>query len=197
MLEFFLFIIYIACNICSGRTTYDEKKLTNANFYYFDPTTYFAASLLNINKDVYRTMIKSKIKCTGYWCIDHEWKCGTNNDCYHVEHIIPTANKIPDIANCSTDILGNLVMSYGGDNRHFGEKIKIYGSKMVQTAYESIYQACYKHKPSSYPKELCLSADFDYMGLFLTTFTTVLFIIITIYFNSKYRTSDSFIVENY
>ena len=116
-----------------------------------------------MNNDVFRQYTRNNIKCLGKWCIDKQWKCnfGDSKNCYNVEHIIPKANSIEEIKNCSLDIQGNLIMAYGAwnqalSNRYYGEKNIIYSSDIVRSAYKSVYLACHKSEPNYYPLELCL-----------------------------------------
>lgn len=155
---FILFsIVYANCN--------DRTKLfgkTNDNYYYFDPRTYTESSEY-ITPRQYRASLT--VPCTGQWCIDNQWKCnfGDSSHCYNIEHIIPQANDIEEIKGCSTDVVGNMVMAYGGwnqalSNKYYGEKVAIYGSTMVKSAFYSILTACYTNTSFfSYPKVLCLN----------------------------------------
>lgn len=198
----FLFITIVLADSCSDHTRYyDEIKLGNQDYYYFDPRTHHPYSLDKASRDTYRKMIKEQIKCIGKWCVDGEWKCSGNNDCYHVEHIIPTANNIKEIANCSADILGNLIMSYGAwnvalSNRYYGEKVKIYDSDIVQAAYQSIYEACHGTQARYYPDSLCLPADnfISYLPFVIIVFVIAIIIAIAGYLIHKYQTKDEDII---
>lgn len=169
----FVLILHISCQ-CNIRTSiYNSHGKSNDNYWYFDPQTYIKTiDIISVSK--YRELIKGSILCTGQWCINKEWKCNLSNsrDCYNVEHIIPTANKIKEIANCSTDILGNLIMSYGAwieqsSNGYYGEKAIIYGNRIVESAYRSVYQACHNKEPNYIPDELCIPSS---SGFYLTIF---------------------------
>jgi hypothetical protein len=168
MLLYVLLFQYVVCESCDDKTTvYLSRFKTgsgNQNYFYFDPDTY-NYSLETTTNEKFRRLMKNNVKCTGKWCVDGEWKCklGNNRDCYNVEHIIPQANQITDIQGCSLDIVGNLVMAYGAwnqelSNSYYGEKVIVYGSTIVKSAYISIYKACHKINPSIFPAELCLSS---------------------------------------
>src|SRR5258708_5759775 len=117
---------------CGLRTNVycDHDSDSNDNYWYFDPRTFDKGSILAIGGDEFRKLINNNIICTGSWCPRApRWDCNLrgNADCYHVEHIIPTANNISELSGCSVDIRGNLVMAYGRwnsalGNRFLGEK---------------------------------------------------------------------------
>lgn len=202
-----MFVLLLLTNVvlaenCSDRTKYyEESELNNADYYYFDPRTYSFDALDKIDRDGFRKMTKATIKCTGIWCVDGEWKCNNgNSNCYHVEHIIPTANNIKEIANCSTDILGNLIMSYGAwnqalSNKYYGEKVKIYGEKIVHSAYQSVYRACHGQQAKYYPDTLCLPADnfMNYLPFLIGLLIISIIITVTCFLLSKYYEKDDII----
>lgn len=165
---FFLFLIVNANNLCDERTDlYNIHGNYNLNSYYFDGRTY-TESLDIMTRQNYRYYIKNKLSCIGEWCIEGQWKCiiGNSQECYNAEHIVPRANKIKELAGCSTDIRGNLIMSYGKwnqllTNKYYGEKLTIYGADIVKSAYRSIYRVCHGSDPLFYPDELCLSKNID------------------------------------
>jgi hypothetical protein len=141
--------------------------ISNTDYYYFDPTTYFESSNSMTVED-YKNIIKSIMQCTGKWCVngDGKWGCkvGDSKNCYNVEHMIPKANNISQIKGCSLDIRGNYIMAYGAWNQalrndYYGEKTLIYGVEKMKSAYKSVYLSCHGKEPLEYPDELCLPVD--------------------------------------
>lgn len=153
---------------CDERTRiYNDHGRSNDNYWYFDPRTFTKSTLHAVTKitpQQYKTLINKDVPCVGQWCVDSAWKCnvGDSQSCYNVEHIIPKGNTIKEIGGCSTDILGNFIMSYGAwnqalSNKYYGEKVEIYGSEIVKSAYISIYKSCFNITPLVIPNELCSS----------------------------------------
>lgn len=203
---FILFLINVVFGAdCNDRTAYyNNAKLNNKDYYYYDDRTHFSSSLEKYDRAAYRNMIKSKISCTGKWCINNEWKCSENNDCYHVEHIIPTANNIKEIGGCSADILGNLIMSYGSwnvalSNSYYGEKVKIYGEKIVREAYQSVYRACHGKQAEYYPDELCLPPNniSNYIPFLIGLFIALIVIMVFGIIYNKYQNNNDIELNNY
>jgi hypothetical protein len=91
------------------------------------------------------------------------WSClSGSQECYHVEHIIPRGNSIPELAECPTDIYGNLVMAYGKwnvqlGNKYFSEKNEIYG-QLFADAYREVYKCCKGAYPAVVPVPDCRPA---------------------------------------
>ena len=128
----------------------------NDNFVFYDPNTFGInlysdpCTIINSNT-VYRNYVKKNIICTGKWCVDNEYKCGTGSkrNCYEVEHIIDTNSpSFNQDENCKK-IAGNLVMAWGKWNAALGgkypdypaienEKNTVYGSKLVELVKEQI-----------------------------------------------------------
>lgn len=197
MLLFFIFINLIEAsdNICDKRTSYyHDTFVSNNNYYYYVPMTYFESDN-SMTVQNYKELIKSISLCTGKWCVNNKWGCavGDSKNCYNVEHIIPTANNIPQIKGCSLDIRGNYIMSYGAWNQalgndYYGEKSLIYGDERMKSAYKSVYLACYKKEPTEYPNDLCLSglpSKYIYIIL-ISIFMCALLIIGIIIFYHKF-----------
>ena len=190
---------------CNDRTKYyDETKLSNKDWYYFDDRTHYSSSLEKYDRATFRTMIKSKISCTGKWCLNGEWKCGSSTECYHVEHIIPTANNIKELTGCSADILGNFIMSYGSwnvalSNGYYGGKVKIYGEKIVRGAYQSIYRACHGKQAEYYPTELCLPPDnfSNYIPFLIGLLVVLVVILVFGFLYNKYQNDNDVELNNY
>lgn len=166
-------LLFLTINIvdssesCDSRTSvYNGHGIFNFNNYYFDSRTYMESHMAMMPR-TYKENIRDTISCTGEWCIEGQWKCNIDNsrDCYNAEHIIPKANSIKEISGCSLDIQGNLIMAYGKWNQElsnggYGEKVAIYGSSIVESAYRSVYRACLdNNNPNSYPTELCLPSN--------------------------------------
>lgn len=158
-----LLVFIVLCINVVIADCYDRTKLygnTNYNYYYFDPRTYNESAEL-IDPRTYKNRLT--VACIGQWCVDGQWKCkyGDTQNCYHVEHIIPKNNNIQEIQGCDTNVVGNLIMSYGAWNQllsdgYYGEKVEIYGDKIVKSAYKSILKACSRNT-FIYPPILCLS----------------------------------------
>lgn len=149
---------------CGERTSiYGGELVINIQYYAYDPRTYLNQSI-TMTRDQYRALIQRTIPCTGFWCIDSQWKCiiGDSRNCYNVEHIIPSANSIPEIAGCSTDVRGNYIMAYGAwnqalSNHYYGEKAMVYGDEIMKSAYAAVHWTCKGAPPQHYPAELCLN----------------------------------------
>ncbi len=172
-----LFLFAYAEN-CSLRTSvYRVHGASNANWWYFVPNTYggrLASPCINIsdsNNDGYRAAVKAKYPmCVGRWCQYEDpslsgsgpvWSCLPRGslECYQAEHIIPKVNSIPELAGCSPNIYGNLVMAYGRwnnalGNKYFSEKDEIYG-QLFTGAYREVYKCCKGHYPSTVPVPEC------------------------------------------
>jgi hypothetical protein len=94
------------------------------------------------------TFINKLPECSWIHCSHDGWKCPDNNvDCYHIEHIIPKNNSIPELTGCNTNIYGNVIMAYGLWNAQLGnkflpEKYLIYGDVFIN-AYNSVYKCCH------------------------------------------------------
>jgi hypothetical protein len=165
-----LFILVVRTEDCSLRTpTYKEHGgPSNDDSWFFVPNTYGGGKdMCENNSDSGNTKYRNAIKtafpaCIGRWCQDGKWAClpkGTLQ-CYQAEHIIPIANLIPEIAGCSTDIFGNLVMAYGQWNndmrdRFLNEKKEVYGRPMFDLAYRAIYRCCKGQFPTTVPVPSC------------------------------------------
>jgi hypothetical protein len=161
-----LITLVAASSKCDDRTeVYNTHGSSNVNNFYFNIATYKKSNdPINNRGEFIAALSKEKINCTGQWCINGDWKCTNGNaECYHMEHIIPKGNIIPELNGCplsSYNIRSNLVMSYGRwniqlSNRYLGEKSLIYGDTIMTQAYQSVWNAC-KGTSGAIPYDLCL-----------------------------------------
>ena len=98
-------------------------------------------------KKYIKLLLDNNIACSGTWCVDNEYKCGSREDCYHVEHIIDQKNSNPEYERYDKNILGNVIMAYSQWNMQVGklswndikeEKREIYGQDIFQKAINNI-----------------------------------------------------------
>jgi len=182
---------------CTSRTKiFDAKGNNNTNNYYFAANTFSANSLLSINRVQFRSKIISRMKCIGQWCdktgTNAGWRCINNtNECYHVEHIIPTANNIESLVGCcgnnnGCDIEGNLIMSYGKwnmqlGNSFIGEKYIVYGD-ILKKAYNAVYLKCKgsKYHSTQYPGDLCIITNHISLDTLVIAMAAVIFLMVLV-----------------
>jgi|SRR5579862_137394 len=193
-----LFFIFIICDDCPHTKLYLEHGSSNNNNYYFVEKTFITRTdlLCKIgSNDQYKQIINSQFRCEGSWCNftgkwTNGWNCPlTEPSCYEVEHIIPSANNIPEIRGCSPNIFGNHVMSYKIWNRqlsngYFSEKKEIYGN-IFNEAYNAIYKCCNKTGTPMVPTNICEKTP-DYVFWNLAVVLGVLLCCLTTLFALKY-----------
>lgn len=188
------FILLVDANInetsCTHTKIYDSRgSNSNKDNFYFVEETYNYGTLEkcspmpdNGNNDAFKKHIEA-ILCTGKWCISStRWKNGWNcpdstNQCYHVEHIIPKANNIPELQGCNTNIFGNLVMAYGLWNQQLNngflcEKEEVYGS-IYNQAYNAVLSCCDTPSP---PSKVYIS------GIIVAVCSVIVFVILIVLF---------------
>jgi hypothetical protein len=185
---------------CNERTKiFQEHNEYNANSFYFVKESYSAGEdpykSNSINNQLFRNTVISKLKCNYKHCINNEWKCdATNQECYHVEHIIPTGHNIPELLGCDVNIFGNLIMAYGKwnnqlSNKYLAEKRIIYG-EIFDKAYYNIYYNCKKQPTISNPiADICSSKPAPYViyiiGLTLFLIAVIIMMLVVIYLSIK------------
>jgi hypothetical protein len=210
MLLLSLFFIFINCDDCPHTKVYLEHGSSNNNNYYFVEKTYISTRtdlLCKIgSNDQFKQIINSQFRCEGSWCNftgkwSNGWNCPlTEPSCYEVEHIIPSANNIPEISGCSADIFGNRVMSYKIWNRqlsngYFSEKKDIYGNIFAE-AYNAIYKCCNKTGTPVVPSNICEKTP-DYVFWNLAVVLGVLICcLITLFTLKYYKDKKDINVEN-
>ena len=158
-------------NNCNKRTcVFSENNGTagqGSNYFYFDPRTFKANSteIMTTKASYVKALNDYSIKCAGIWCPNKPgWECnGQNKSCYNMRKIITHGNKIPELSGCDVDIRGNLIMAYGEWVNQLstdkpGEKVAIYGSEIVKSAYRTVYKNCKGHYPETFPSALCINS---------------------------------------
>lgn len=180
MLPFMLFVAIITTmtiamvsasepKFCNDRTSLFSNYGNVEQSYFFIAETYNIAGDPNIaynSNTQYREQVEARMTCRGVHCIKKtangkSWGCvefgdtAPRHQCYEVEHIIPRANTIDELSECSAflDISGNFVMAYGKwngalSNKYYGEKQIIYGD-IWDKAYAAVYTKCKGHAPTT------------------------------------------------
>lgn len=204
---------------CNARTeVFNNHGPFNDNNYYFVTDTYTLETYLRCikvsNRD-FKNRLNIIYPCDGIHCVTNTthrntWGCKLDNsqDCYNVEHIIPTANNIPTLRECDTNIYGNLVMAYGRwnqqlSNSYYGEKYLIYKDIYLR-AYTAVYECCKNNALELDPP--CIAGSISWIiMLFVSIILFVIVAAFVIYSYSKYNinkndeynnTLDKFIVND-
>lgn len=205
-----LVTLVVADTSCDQRTViFKSHGTSNDNNFYFIPATYKDVSdIVNSRAAFISALTSEGISCAGKWCTESDtikgtegtgvsgWKCVIGSECYHMEHIIPKGNRIPELTDCpesSYNIRGNLVMSYGTWNvqlgaGYLGEKSVIYGEKMVKLAYKNVWRACKGSTVDNWPDELCVAnrlSGGSIFGGFVALIVLAAFIIGVLYWINK------------
>jgi hypothetical protein len=200
-MSFLFFALYNSMELdCNERTKiFQEHNTDNTNSFYFVKESYSAGEAPDkpnsINNQKFRDAVANKSKCNYEHCINDEWKCdATNQECYHVEHIIPKAHNIPELSGCDVNIFGNLIMAYGKwnnqlSNKYLAEKRIIYGD-IFDKAYNEVYFNCKKQTRVSNPiADICFTKIAPYIiyiiGLTLFLIVIVVMTIVVIYTSIK------------
>lgn len=150
-------LLFITGVLCAGKSPREHTEIytkwINGDFNetLFLPTTFIQDETLicqPVTRSSYIQLLQTlNIQCSGSWCIDGEFKCKNNNNCYHVEHIIDMQESLPDVSSMSKNIIGNVIMAYGQWNVQIGnmkwinverEKRQVYGDKIVDRAIYNI-----------------------------------------------------------
>jgi len=158
LLNLLVLLFAMASAGCEHTTTYSKfDGPGNANNRYYIASTYNAGGQygectdLGSNSDVFKRKV-DKTVCVGVWCSPdgnrgNGWGCkDAARECYEVEHIIPTANDIPELRGCNVNIFGNAVMAYGVWNGQLSdgylcEKQEVYGT-IYNSAYNAVLGCC-------------------------------------------------------
>src|SRR5579864_4398623 len=107
---------------CDSRTAvFTEHGSSNEHNYFFVNNTYgkylgFEFCTINEGSKSFRTVLNKQMRCEGVHCqlnASTPWGClqGNSQECYNVEHIIPTKHNISELLNCNVNIYGNLIMA--------------------------------------------------------------------------------------
>lgn len=158
-----LLILSITAIQAACRTKTCKQKY-GTNYEFYNSATYGGdihpnpTAILANNRE-YRDYVNSRGSCTGQWCNQNAFSCGSRGttSCYHVEHIIDQNGndpRIPTKCKKCKNIPGNMIMASGQWNSAVGglagsnygasldEKTTIYGSSIINRAYQNIDACC-------------------------------------------------------
>lgn len=171
----FLFILIVSAANENGKRNhtkiyeYELQKnngtINNINDFWFISKTFLQSDICQPIENRYeyvKILINNNISCANDRCPNNSWNC--KNYCrqgYQMEHIIDKNNADILLKNCSTNILGNLIMAYGIWNMQMGalnwaavmgEKMDIYGD-IFADAYSNVRKCCFskQQKTFNYP----------------------------------------------
>lgn len=175
-----LFFVLICISFALDKHTsiYQDIGSSNWKYQYFDDRTFgyklYTDPCKQIDNTKFRAYVNANLACTGKWCKDDAFSCGSERkDCYHVEHIIDLNG--PEYLHECKSIVGNLVMSYDRWNEGLGgiakndytsaqkEKTMIYGIENMKNVRNTIEKCCFtEHKQPIITKQEIFDFAYDW-----------------------------------